>query len=313
LVHAYTEVIAPALADVGGRFTVGGVPGPVPDSLDTWYSWVNSGEFSHHGTDENPWSIWDNPYIKDARGQVELVCRTRQVDINHPTIQREFFGQWVHDTDILVFGALDSQLNAYDELPEGDWSFGAGVDFGFVDSSSITVVGWPRVSDSRHIYVTRNEAFDKTGAYETIERVKAALSPLQDRLAIAVADPAAGGKNIMEDIWTRHGIPIQPATKDDKVGAIKLMSASVNTRELLLPRTNVELFSALRHVRWDPDHRGERLQGHTPDRVDSLLYAFRASWPWYSRTDPPVVKEYEEERFERIMERQRIDEDNGDI
>lgn len=303
LAHAYTEVIAPALADIGGKLVAGGVPGPLPDIEDTWFGWINNPSFSVHGTEEKPWSIWDNPHVKKARELMERVMETRMVDENDPTIQREFFGRWVRDTQILVFGALDDNLNAYDELPEGNYSFAAGLDFGYVDSSAINVLGWLDVGPPNNIFVTRNDAFDKTGAYETIEKVAAAFAPLGARLQATGADPAAGGKNICDDLWTRHGLHVEPATKDDKVGAIKLLASSVASRELLIQR-NHQLFRALRRVQWDPDHRGEKLYGHTPDRVDALLYAFRAAYPLYYVGERKKPLTYEDERLNRILEKQ---------
>ncbi len=302
LAHAYTEVIAPALADIGGKLVCGGVPGPLPDDEDTWFGWVNNPAFSTHGTEEKPWSIWDNPHVKQARQLMSRVMETRMVDESDPTIQREFFGRWVRDTQVLVFGALDDQLNAYDELPEGNYSFAAGVDFGYVDSSAINVLGW-LAEGQQNMFVTRNDAFDKTGAYETIEKINTALSALGSRLLTAAADPAAGGKNICDDLWTRYGLEIEPATKDDKVGAIKLLASSIASREILIPRHH-PLFRALRRVQWDPDHRGERLYGHTPDRVDALLYAFRAAFPHFYVGERKKPLTYEDERLERILQKQ---------
>ena len=310
LLHAYSEVFAPMLADMGGQFTAGGVPGPLPDAGDPWFDWCHSPEFSRHGGEERPWTLWQNPYVKQARELLARILRTRGVDESDPTIQREFFGRWVRDTAILVFGALDDELNSYDDLPDGDWSFVGGIDGGYVDEASIAVLGWMAIDADRKVYVRSSELFGHRGAYEVIDRVKAALEPLGSRLVSAGADPAAGMKNIAHDIWARYGIHLEPADKADKVGGCKLLASSIATRELLLPRGH-RLFKSLRRVQWDPDHRGEKLRGHTPDDVDALLYGFREAWPWISQRNPPAPGPDDGGLMERILDRQRAT--GGDI
>lgn len=309
LAYAYTEVIAPALADMGGRFTVGGVPGPLPEPDDTWYAWSHSAEFSQHGGEERPWSMWDNPHVHDALKLLHRVMATQGIDESHPTIQREFFGRWVRDTTVLVFGALDDTLNAYDPPPpEGDYMFAGGGDGGYVDEASIATLAWRPVDAEAKVYVTRSDVFGHRGAYEIIERFRAALEPLGARLVGCAVDPAAGMKNIAHDVWGKYGIQLEAADKgpEVKVAVMKILAASLAHRELLIPRGH-HVFRSLRRVRWDPDHRGEKLAGHTPDDVDALAYGFRLAWPWISQRAPARPKTYEEERLERILARQAAD------
>jgi hypothetical protein len=308
LQHAYAEVITPALADMGGRFTVAGVPGPLPDAEDTWFAWAHSPDFSQHGNEERPWTMWANPHVTGARALLDRVMRTRGVDESDPTIQREFFGRWIRDTAILVFGALDDELNAYDSLPDGDWSFAVGIDGGYVDEASIATLGWMSVDAAAKVYVRSSELFGHKGAHETIRRITEAIEPLGSRLVVTAADPAAGMKNIALDVWTKHGIQLEVADKADKVGGCKLLASSIATRELLLPRAH-RLFRSLRRVQWDPDHRGERLKGHTPDDVDAVLYAYRKAWPWISQRPPVPEQTYEQLQEALMIEKQRIAEE----
>lgn len=308
--HAYAEVIAPALADMGGQFTAGGVPGPLPDAEDTWFDWSHSAEFSQHGGEERPWTLWDNPHVKNARQLLDRVMRTRGVDESDPTIQREFFGRWVRDTAVLVFGALDDELNAYDPPPpEGDWSFVGGADGGYVDEAALAMLGWATKVDP-HIFVTKSEKFSHRGAYETIDRMKTFFGEPGPRLWGIAADPAAGMKNIAHDLWERHGLHVEPAQKEDKVGGVKLLAGSIAAREFLIPRAH-PLFRSLRRVQWDPDHRGEKLRGHTPDDVDAVIYAFRKAYPLFTFRPPPPPLSYEEERLQRIVAAQGAGPDDG--
>lgn len=304
LVHAYSQVLGPALSDIGGSFTVGGVPGPTPDPMDPWFNWTHSREFSQHGSEfDPPWTIWDNPYVHNARQLLDRDKNTRGVDESDPTIQREYFGRWVRDNQILVFGALDDILNSYDGLPDGDWVFAVGIDGGYVDEASICTLGWRRRDDARKVYVTRSDLFGHAGAHETVDRIRETTSGLGARLLGSYADPAAGMKNIAHDLWARHGVEIESADKQDKIGGIKLLVSAFASRELLLPRGH-RLFTSLRRVQWDPDNRGEKLKGHTPDDVDALLYAYRKAYPWICQRNEEAPKTYEQEREERIVREQ---------
>jgi hypothetical protein len=306
LAHAIDRVILPALADRGGRLTITGTPGPAPDGF--YYDLTQNPEWSHHS-----WNMFDiyDPAAGVMVGAHELLAdalRIRGVDVSDPTIQREFFGRWVRDTAILVFGALDDSLNAYDVLPDGDYLFGVGIDGGYVDEASIATLGWKPIDLDRHVYVKSSEVFGHRGAIEMIERVVGAIEPLGSRMVVAAADPAAGMKNIAHDVWTKFGIQLEVADKADKVGGCKLLASSIATRELLLPRSH-RLFRSLRRVQWDPDHRGEKLKGHTPDDVDALLYGYRKAWPWISQRPPAPAPTHDEEVEARILERQREAED----
>lgn len=299
LEYAIARVLLPALADRGGRLTVGGTPGAVPEGF--YYRLTQSPEWSHHtGT------MFDNPAVKFPRQLLEAAMRLRQVAEDDPTIQREFFGRWVRDTAILVFGALDDELNAYDVMPEGRYLFAGGVDGGYVDDAAIATLAWLEEDPEFKTYLKSCETFGHRGAIEIIERVKAAFEPLGARITGIAADPAAGMKNIAHDVWAKHGIEMDPAEKDDKVGGCKLLASAIASRELLLPRGH-RLFKSLRRVQWDPEHRGEKLKGHTPDDVDALLYGYRKAYPWIVQRKPEPPKSYEEERLDRILAKQEAD------
>lgn len=315
--HAFAEVIMPALADIGGRLTVVGVPGPLPDEeVSFWYAITRNPEFSHHGGEERPWSLWDNPHVLDAQATLDKTIRARGVTIDDPTIQREFFGRWVLDKNALVFGDLDDVLNTYAELPAPldaiGWQFVAGSDFGFVDASALEAAGFiPRLSSK--LFNVINRAWTGVGPTGTIERIDRELAPFMGRLSGLVGDPAGGGAGIMDDLNTKHGHQFEAAEKQHKVAAFKLVADIIRTREWLAPAADPEtraLFRDLRRVEWDPDNRGEKLKGHTPDRVDALVYMIRKAWAMYVHQLPapePSFEEQQRARFEAMQLRDQIE------
>jgi hypothetical protein len=301
LEYAIARVILPALADMGGRLSLGGTPGALPEGF--YFEVTKNAAWSHHF-----WTLFDNPYVKSARELVDETCRLRGVDEGDPTIRREFFGQWVRDTNVLVFGALDDELNVYDELPDAaGWRHVAGADFGFVDSSALEVVSWAaNAGSSSSMFVTLDEAFEGVGPTDTVARIDELLSPLHGKgLLHVVGDPGGGGKGIMADLWGRFGVEVEPAEKTEKVSAVRLLADAIRKRELLIPRDAIALRRDLRRVQWDPDARGVKLRGHTPDRVDALLYAFRKAFPLFRQQQEVVEPSYDEQLARRIEEKAR--------
>jgi hypothetical protein len=295
--YAMARVILPALADIGGRLTVAGTPGPIPDGV--FFKITQSREWSQHA-----WSLFENPHLKDPRGELAKVLALRQVEESDPTIQREYFGRWVLDTAALVFGALDDVANGYDVLPDAqDWRHVAGVDFGFVDSSACEVVSWSRSADAR-LWVTHDEAWHGVGPADTVERLAGILGPLAGALSGAVGDPGGGGRGMMDDLAGRHGLVLETAEKREKVTGCRLLADCLRRRELMIPTSARDLRRDLRRVEWHPDHRGQQLKGHTPDRVDALLYAVRCAYPLWRHVPPSVPPPHDEAFRQRILARQ---------
>lgn len=295
--HGIARVMIPALADRGGRISVAGTPGPLPEGY--FYELTRNEGWSNHF-----WTLFHNPHVRFARKLIRDSMRLRKVDIKDPTIQREFFGRWVRDTQAMVFGALDDELNSYDVLPDvTDFREGVGLDFGFVDSSAYAGLGYsPQV---RGMFVTAAEEWAGVGPTETVELLGRTLGERRHRMVAMVGDPGGGGKGMMSDLWDRFGLAIEVAEKPEKVTACRLMADAIATRELKLRRDMVSLRRALRRVQWDPDHRGQKLKGHTPDVVDALLYIFRKLWPMYRHVPPAPAQTRDEYLRQRDIERRR--------
>ena len=304
LQHALWSVLVPTLIDRGGRLTVAGTPGPMPDQDDVWYALTQNAEFSQHF-----WTLWDNPHLKGARALLDKTMRARRVDENDPTIQREFFGQWVADTESLVFGCLSDTENLYDELPDGeDWQHVAGADFGTVDDSALQVLTFNALLSSK-LFGSLTRAWNGVGPIGTMDRINQELEPFKTGLSGAVGDPAGGGSGIMLDLNDKHGFEFEAAPKlaDYKVAAVKLLADVIRARDLVFNAKDPEvrkLLRDLRRVQWNPNHRGTKLKGHMPDRVDALLYGFRKAWPMFRTGQPPQEPSEEEAFLARVRARE---------
>jgi hypothetical protein len=284
--HLLSEVVPAALADREGRLTVGGVPGPVPDpEVSLWYAITQNQAWSQHGTSTGL-TMWRNPHVRNPQRALADACSDLHVTEDDPTIQREFFGRWVLDRAALMFGDLDREANVYAELPRSDrWAYTSGADFGLRDLNALQILGWARDVDPR-LFAIRNRAW-ACGPTDAAKFMAHEIRSIGRGYLGGVGDPAGGGAGVMDDIASKEGVQMEATQKSDKEFWARIVANVIRNRELVFARDDVEteaLFRDLLRVQRDP--RTGRLRGHTPDRVDALIYAVRSAWPHWSFRPP---------------------------
>ena len=160
LQYLLNEVLGPALLDHGGTLVLSGTPGARP--IGTYYEACMG---------EGPWERWhwtfrDNiaipfdrpspaePYTAPERAAAreawfaELLAANGWTEAT-PFVRREFFGEWVTDTDRMAYRLAPFNYRGV-ELPPSfhkspdRWTFGLGIDLGYNDPSAFVVVGRER-------------------------------------------------------------------------------------------------------------------------------------------------------------------------
>lgn len=296
--HLLSEVVPAALADREGRLTMGGVPGPVPDpEVSLWYAITQNPAWSQHGV-ATGLTMWRNPHVKSPQKALEDACSDLHVTQDDPTIQREFFGRWVLDRAALMFGDLDRELNTYAELPRSNaWQYTSGADFGLRDLNALQILGWARDVDAR-LFGIRNRAWS-CGPTDAAKFMAHEIRSVGRGYMGGVGDPAGGGAGVMDDIANKEGVQMEATQKSDKEFWARIVANIIRNRELVFARDDAEaeeLFRDLLRVQRDP--RTGKLKGHTPDRVDALIYAVRSAWPhWSYRPPAPPDPNAEHERL----------------
>lgn len=278
------EVLAPSLMDYAGSLSLIGTPGPIPSGF--FYEASRSDTWSAHH-----WTFENNPHIASKSGHTHKQLLTRElkrrnVKKDDPSIQREWFGQWVLDLDSLVF-RYSPELNTYQSLPKGSWNYVMGIDLGYDDADAICVLGWQDKSPTTYVIeeiITRHQ--DLTSLVEQIETLRKRYD-----FNKIVIDTAGLGKKIAEEITKRHKITVIPAEKTRKLEYIELMNDALRGGHLKTAEGSRFAQDCLK-VEWDRDKS-------TPDKMrisdrfhsdicDAVLYAWRES---YSYThDPDSLK-----------------------
>lgn len=289
---AIAEVVMPALADIGGRLTVGGVPGPVPTG--TFFDITRNPEYAQHF-----WSLLDNPHVKNARDLIERTCKARGVTEDDPTIQREFYGRWVYDENALMF-RYDPTRNGdavAHVAPATDWEYVLGFDLGFDDADAVVILGWQK--GSAVVHVVHEDVRERQGITELAGVLGDALK-LWRPIAL-VGDLGALGKKIGDELRRRHALPVEAADKTRKAEHIALVNDGLRTGRILIPAGSTLAKDMLR-LEWDADAKARGILRESPhfhsDVADAFLYAYRRCLAYAERAPQPVVKRTDQEKLD---------------
>ncbi len=303
------DIVAPALIDHAGKLCLIGTPGPVPVGYFYECSTGNNVWAKH------AWTFFDNPKLpalKKGSTHRDLLNRElerRGVSIDDPSIQREWFGKWVMDSDSLLL-KYNSVLNDYKVLREGKMQYCMGIDLGFVDADAIAVIGW--FEDSKTVYLIEESVMEKQGLTELVVEIER-LRKKYD-IANLIIDEGGLGKKLAEEMRRRYHIPVQAAEKARKMENIAFLNDALRTGRFLAKRdSRFAQDSYLVEVDRDkstPDKIKVKDNFHS-DIIDAVLYAFKKS-PAYAFQAPepkpvpgtePYFKKLEEDMFQASYEK----------
>lgn len=299
------DIVVKRLYDLNGRCRMIGTPGPVLSGY--FYDCSQSSGWSQHY-----WTMFDNPWLFKKSGLTpqqltDQDCERAGVTINHPSIQRENYGRWVHDPSSLLL-QYDPKINDYDTLPEDVYTYILGIDLGTKDADALSLLAYSPSSPVTWLveeFVTPNQKTDDLAA-----QIKALEAKYGDMTM--VADTGGLGLKVCEDLCFRYGFVIEAADKKGKMGDYRFLNNALRTG----------LFRARKGTRFAQDcnilHRDndkstpERIvvKGHS-DAVDATLYGFALS-PAYDYKPakfkalpgtPEHIKEQEDLHKEAIIEK----------
>ena len=294
------EILIKRLYDTNGRLRLIGTPGPIPAGY--FYEASKSPQWSHHA-----WTLHSNPWIEKKSGctVAELIaqdCARKGVTLDDPSIQRECFGRWVLDSSSLLL-EYKAERNDFTEIPKGNWNYILGMDFGFDDADSFSVLGWQ--DHSPNTYLIEELVAEK----QTYEQMSANFDSLYKKYKFSkiVADPGGGGKKLIESLKPRYLIPMEIADKQGKIANYGLLNNALRTGRFLA-RKDSRFAQDCNLLERDVDKSTPEktiVKGHS-DAVDSALYAFRES-PAYAYTPAPVqhkqgTKEWAQEQEDKMRE-----------
>jgi len=272
------DILAPALLDYAGTLCLIGTPSAIPAGYFHDCA-VISDAWSKHG-----WTFFENPFIAEKSGKthqqlLERELKRRGVKPEDPSIQREFFGRWVLDSDSLWIH-YDKDINHFQELmPRTKYNYIMGIDLGYEDADAIAVIAWSEQDPVT--YLIEEKIVKKQGVTELVDQIRV-LAAKYD-VGKMVIDEGGLGKKLAEEMRRRHGIPVQPADKTRKMenvaflndalrsGRFKAKSASTFAQDSYLVEVDRDKSTPDRIKLSDKFHS---------DIIDAVLYGFKESPGW---------------------------------
>lgn len=284
------DVLAPALMDYSGTLVLIGTPGPLPVGFFAECAGAVSGR-DVQGWARHKWSFWDNPFLpaKSGKTHQEMLDRElkrRGATAQDPSIQREWFGQWVLDSDSLILH-YDKNRNHFDTLPDikpHKWNYILGIDIGFDDADALAVLAWSDATPNT--YLVEEKITTKQGITELAEQIE----ELRKRYDISkmVIDAGGLGKKIAEEIRRQKKLPVFYAEKTLKMQNLAFLDDSLRSGRFKAKDTSAfaqDCFLVEKdRDKTTPDKIVIKSSYHS-DIVDAILYAARES-PAFTYVEP---------------------------
>lgn len=299
------DIIEPALLDSDGKLCLIGTPGPLP--IGYFYDCSQSKEWSNHF-----WTFYDNPHIPIKSGKshdafLNRILKRRGVQMSDPSIQREYFGKWVLDSNSLLV-RYNSVKNDFGDLPQSlKYHYIMGIDIGFKDADAICILAYS--DNDPTTYLVEEKITTKQGITELVEQIQA----LDKKYKVhkMVMDMGGLGKKIGEELIRRHGIPVEAADKARKMENIELLNDALRTGTLKAKATSrFAQDSYLVEINRDKSRPDKIVvsDSYHSDVIDAVLYAFKCS-PAYAWTpEKPKAKygsrEWAEQETDSMFEKE---------
>jgi hypothetical protein len=205
---------------------------------------------------------------------------------------QEFECAFVSLSGGMVYASFTEAECCIEALPtDGAWHYMLSIDFGFVDATAFTVLGW-RDNDPTLYAVL---SFKETGLHA--DNIAEHIRTLRTSYAFSkiIGDIGGYGKGPAMELQSRYGLHIEAAPKTDKAGFIDLMNAAFSRGTIKIYRAaNKGLIDELLALPWN-DARTNQADGYEDHTSDSLLYGFRAASAYLQRpVDPKPTTQAEQ-------------------
>ena len=294
------DALLPSLVDYQGDMLLAGSPGVAP--VGYLYE-VMEGEVD--GWAKHHWTMLDNPHIPNAAQEIEMLCRRKGWTLEHPTIQREYFGRNVADKGMLVFGRFSADMVVdFDDMPKLPWRYTLGIDFGTSTEKETMAYSIVAHCDQSPIVWVVETIGEMGGTPATCALTIDALRKRYDFDRI-VGDPGSLGKEFIAQLRMRYSVPIYAAEKQHKLAYVELLNGDMKGGlvRFVQDRTT-SLTGEMKHLPWSDDTRTKEKKGVPNHHCDATLYAYRWS-RHYDQADEIKEKTREELIMQEMSSKSR--------
>jgi hypothetical protein len=285
LEYLVEDILSPRLMDSGGNMWLSGSPGVVLKGY--WWEITTGDGKKPKWPAYHTWSVFENPFMKNVRAELEERKRIFGWDETSATYQREWLGRWVEDLDALIY-RYEARKNHIDlgEWPGcidrlnaqwgGSITWILGSDIGHNDATTFILTASKHGMPWR-VFVRAWGGTEmltlKVGA--ELMRVKRDLETRGQRLAHIVMDPGGGGKKTAEDMGGTFHIPVEAAEKQHKAAGVRMLQSALMAGHALVNAVECgPLLAEWSVLPWNAE-RTNHSDNYPDDFSDGGVYAFR--------------------------------------
>lgn len=291
LEYFFSDVISPALGDREGKIVLTGTPSVACSG----YFWkVTTNQEGAEGWSTHCWTYRENihlPHLPETYARLKE--RNRWGD-DHPTWLREYCGQWVKATNLLVysFNAIPEAERYYEELPQHttkdgttyalNWEYILGVDVGFRDAFSYSI--WAYSDNCPVSYEIESYKQTELNSDEQADIIEALHKRF--KFSKTVVDAGSSILATVEAWKERRGLPVEAANKTKKHAFIHSWNAAMERGQVKF-RKGSPLANELAVLQWkektlNSPRPKEDKHNFPNDVCDAALYAWKEllTWAW---------------------------------
>lgn len=296
LVH---DILEPAVADYNGQIILIGTPS---NYVGSYFHKVTTGQVP--GWSVHTWTWKDNPHVvKQISALVDRMIAANPDVVNDPGFKQMYLAEWAVEKSSRVY-KYDSTVNGIDSKRLSGWQHVIGVDLGWNDATSFTVVAWSHHERAMHIVWSEKQS------KLTLDRVEARLKALQSEYSARVIVVDGASKQFVETLQERFGVGLVRAEKLNKKDYIELFNTDLMLKHVLVHTGTCEpLIKEWETLIWDEEAlekgKWEELKSKDNHACDSALYAWRWCYNYAAIPREPALSEDEKQEQAAIESIQR--------
>lgn len=270
------EILVPQMADYeDSTLLLTGTPSRIPNHFSTRIFLGDNEYKKYHFT------MLDNPFIPNPRKLIETEAADKGMGIDTPFIRREYFGEFVSDTEAIVFKDYKTYKEKPDLVDFNPIGINIGGDYGYKDYNGIVTV----IYNKEKALVLKEDKFNKANVSKIIEKILShydyAVS-LNNRYGWNIPIKIYADYNeesITKELMIKYQVPAFNCYKYDKAYAIEKLAEMARTGKLLVPENGL-CADEMDKTLYDRDPKTDAIiselsDDYHPDILMALLYASR--------------------------------------
>jgi len=303
------QKLRPALIDLAPNSWVT-LLGTCENIPNTYFEKVTTGKDQVIDWSIHRWTTYDNPFMRDNwHNEISEMTLKNPKIAEASWFRTHYLNEWCTDDDLLIIPAAKMQF--VDILPHSrDWYYVLGVDLGFNDASSYTIVAASHSLKSVYgIYSNKETEQDFTAVADTIKMLK-------ERYPLTRIIVDGANKQGIEEMKNRMNLPeLEIAEKTGKAIYLRLLKDDIITGAIkFLANTCDPLKVEWQGLQW-LSVKGEKKEVEDPrcqnHCSDSALYAWRCTYAYMAELAKPIYALGTDEYYQDLSTRMEEYDENS--